>query len=213
LAANAIAAPTTDSPPDGQNYTAGVGQITFQATLSADALAGSGIDFYVTRDKDSVSAGVFSPYVDRIAGVGGPTVFTGSSTDDDAWPNRPGNYWWQAVQQCDPLVLTCTGPSAAVAFDIDPAPVKLLNQGKVELNTYLTKHPKHRTHRRKVKFKFNSNVEGARFRCLYAHGWSRCHSPHVFRHLRPGRYKFKVRAVVNGERDSSPAKWVFRILR
>jgi hypothetical protein len=79
--------------------------------------------------------------------------------------------------------------------------------------TFLTHHPRHRTHKRKVAFAFDSNVDGARFKCLDAGGWRKCRSPHVFRHLKPGRYKFKVKAIVSGVADPTPAAFIFRILR
>jgi hypothetical protein len=79
--------------------------------------------------------------------------------------------------------------------------------------TLLTHHPRRRSHKRKVAFAFDSNVDGARFKCLDAGGWRKCRSPHVFRHLKPGRYKFKVKAIVNGIADPTPAKFIFRILR
>ena len=81
-----------------------------------------------------------------------------------------------------------------------------------DIDTFLTDHPRHRTHRRKATFAFSSNVSGARFQCFYADGWARCKSPHTFRHLKPGRYKFKVRAKANGVRDKTPATWIFKVL-
>jgi hypothetical protein len=80
-------------------------------------------------------------------------------------------------------------------------------------NTFLTKHPKRRTHKRRATFAFSSNVSGASFRCLYARGWGGCRSPKTFRHLKPGRYVFKVRATAHGLTDPTPAKWSWRVLR
>ncbi len=79
--------------------------------------------------------------------------------------------------------------------------------------TFLTHHPRRRTHRRRVAFAFDSNFDRAKFRCFDARGWVKCHSPRVFRHLKPGRYKFKVKAIVNGVADPTPARFIFRILR
>jgi IPT/TIG domain len=79
-------------------------------------------------------------------------------------------------------------------------------------NTFFTHHPPRRTHRRNVAFAFDSNADGARFKCFYAKGWAKCRSPHVFRHLKPGRYQFKVKAIFDGAPDPTPAKFVFRIL-
>jgi hypothetical protein len=79
--------------------------------------------------------------------------------------------------------------------------------------TFLTHHPRRRTHKRRVAFAFDSNVNGAKFKCFDARGWGKCRSPHVFRHLKPGRYKFKVKAIVNGVADPTAVSFIFRILR
>jgi hypothetical protein len=79
--------------------------------------------------------------------------------------------------------------------------------------TYLTRHPPHRTHRHRVRFAFTSNVHRARFQCYYTGGWTHCSSPERFRHLKPGRYRFKVRAVAHGKRDRTPSKCFFRVVR
>jgi hypothetical protein len=80
-------------------------------------------------------------------------------------------------------------------------------------NTRLTRHPRHRTRRRKVTFAFTSNVRGAYFQCFYTGGWRGCRSPEKFRDLKPGRYRFKVRAVANGRKDRTPASWLFKVVR
>jgi hypothetical protein len=114
----------------------------------------------------------------------------------------------------DVTVTTAVGTSSIAGtgndytYDVAPA-LASLNP----LDTFFTKHPRHRTHKRKVTFAFDSNVDSARFQCFYAQGWSKCRSPHTFRHLAPGRYLFKVRAIANGVKDRTPANFVFRILR
>jgi hypothetical protein len=80
-------------------------------------------------------------------------------------------------------------------------------------NTFLSRHPQHRTHKRKVKFAFTSNAKGASFQCFYTGGWAKCRSPQIFRHLKPGRYRFKVRAVAGGKKDRTPAIWLFKVVR
>jgi IPT/TIG domain len=80
-------------------------------------------------------------------------------------------------------------------------------------DTFLTHHPRHHTHKRQVSFAFDSNMDGAQFQCLFAQGWAKCRSPHVFRHLKPGRYRFMAEAIVNGVADPTPASFTFRILR
>ena len=80
-------------------------------------------------------------------------------------------------------------------------------------NTVFTHHPARRTHKRRVRFGFSSTTPGASFQCFYTGGWSTCRSPQRFRRLKPGRYRFKVRAVANGKRDPTPAAWLFRVVR
>jgi hypothetical protein len=111
-----------------------------------------------------------------------------------------------------------TSPTAGTGNDYtyDPAPPAVApppTGNPIELDTFLTRHPRHRTRKRKVTFAFSSNVPGAKFRCLYAQGWQSCRSPHTFRHLKPGRYRFQAQAVVNGVPDPTPASWTFRVLR
>ncbi len=80
-------------------------------------------------------------------------------------------------------------------------------------NTVLNGHPPRRTRKRRVRFEFSSTNPDASFQCYYSSGWSRCRSPQRFRRLEPGRYRFKVRAVANGKRDSTPASWLFKVAR
>ena len=93
--------------------------------------------------------------------------------------------------------------SATRAFTVDTKPPK----------TRLTRHPKRRTHARTVKFKFSSS-ERSTFRCkLDRRRWSRCRSPRTYRHLRPGRHRFRVAATDRaGNKDATPARYTFRVL-
>ncbi len=122
---------------------------------------------------------------------------------------RPGTYYWMVerfdcfAEPDDCYVTEGEIRSFTVAPPVaQPAP-----------NTILTRHPRRRTRKRRVRFDFTSNIRGATFQCHYTGGWSRCRSPQKFRRLKPGRYRFKVRAVRNGKRDQTPASWLFRIRR
>ncbi len=84
--------------------------------------------------------------------------------------------------------------------------------------------------RRPVGFRFASPDAGARFQCRLIRRTRRakasrhrrglvrrsrfnsCKPPRRYR-LRPGRYRFEVRAVVDGRVDRSPARRSFRIVR
>jgi hypothetical protein len=121
---------------------------------------------------------------------------------------RPGTYYW-IVERFD-----C---SAEADCDVTDGQIRSFTVAPPVAgsapNTIFTHHPPRRTHRRRVWFAFSSSIPGASFRCFYTGGWSRCRSPQRFRHLKPGRYRFKVRAVANGKRDPTPASWLFRVVR
>jgi hypothetical protein len=105
-----------------------------------------------------------------------------------------------------------TNPTSGAGNDYSYDPV-LLAAGPRTPNTIIGRHPHHRIHKRKVAFTFSSDISGVSFQCLYADGWKKCHSPLTFRHLSPGRYRFKVKAVVNGVADPTPATFTFRVRR
>jgi hypothetical protein len=221
VAAQALAAdgpPTQTAPADGTAFTAG-DAIVFHAQVGitiAPNTVPPNMLFFISRQTDPIA----SP-IDQLqsGGPGGDATiatYSASPTDDKAWPQKPDTYHWEAVyQDCTAVGATppnCYVPSGTPqAFTINPKPASAVNSPD-DLNTFFDDHPKHRTHHRKVSFAFSSNVQGASFQCFYANGWAKCKSPHVFHHLSPGRYKFKVRSKVNGVEDKTPASFVFRIL-
>jgi hypothetical protein len=86
-------------------------------------------------------------------------------------------------------------------------------------NTKITKS-KIKQRRHKVKFKFKSTrAKATNFQCKLnrkghkAKPFKRCSSPKKYKHLKRGRYTFKVRAVGPGGKDATPAKKSFRIKR
>jgi hypothetical protein len=85
----------------------------------------------------------------------------------------------------------------------------------IDPGTTITFGPRSRGTRRTVRFGFESNEEPVLFKCkLTGRPLTSCNSPKTYRHLRPGRYKFSVYAIDEaGNRDYSPAKKRFRILR
>lgn len=78
----------------------------------------------------------------------------------------------------------------------------------------------------KVTFTFSSSIAGSTFQCRLVKApvgkakkkktpvgsFSSCRSPKVLR-LAPGKYRFAVRAVVNGAADPTPAERAFKVLR
>ena len=92
--------------------------------------------------------------------------------------------------------------------------------------TKLKKGPrkfKAKTRKAKVRFSFSSPDAGAKFECALVKKkkgkkkaakpkFRPCRSPQVYR-LKPGAYRFSVRAVLNGVADRSPATRGFRVVR
>lgn len=69
-------------------------------------------------------------------------------------------------------------------------------------------HPAKRTHSRVAKFTFSSDPPGERFSCKLDGGSSsRCQSPRIYKHLRPGRHVFRAVAT-----DSDPLVFRWTIL-
>jgi hypothetical protein len=71
--------------------------------------------------------------------------------------------------------------------------------------------------RAKAKFRFSSSSSMAGFECSLRPKaknprFKRCESPATYR-LRPGKYRFAVRAVLAGKRDRTPATFGFKVVR
>jgi streptogramin lyase len=75
--------------------------------------------------------------------------------------------------------------------------------------TTLTKVPKKRVTKAKVRFRFTGTA-GATFQCrLDKRSWAACTSPKVVR-VKPGKHVFRVRAVLDAVTDPTPAVWRFK---
>ena len=173
------------------------------------------LDFYISKDPtvDVNNSLTGSGYRLPSGPIDGSGNYQGASDPDIL--GKPGTYFWQPL---NPETANCSVPTPAECngqvrrFVITPLSAGAVTNAS-QVDTFLNKKPRHRTRHRKVKFTFSSNVEGAKFQCLFATGWEKCSSPHVFRHLKVGRYQFEVRAVVNGIEDTDPETWLFRVLR
>ena len=81
------------------------------------------------------------------------------------------------------------------------------------LNTTITKHPSTKTTKRKARFKFRSDSPvHPTFECkVDRKPFKPCDSPFE-RTVGPGTHRFKVRAIVDGVADPSPAKFKWKVL-
>ncbi len=102
-------------------------------------------------------------------------------------------------------------PSPTVAPAVLPAPAA---QAAVRPpNTKLVGKRRRRTSDRTPTLRFRASVRRASFQCsLDRAPFRRCRSPYTTRRLRPGRHRFRVRAIAAGAVDSTPARIAFRVL-
>jgi hypothetical protein len=80
--------------------------------------------------------------------------------------------------------------------------------------TVVGKSPGKRTRRRTAKFTFTSSEAGSTFRCkLDAQKLTKCRSPMVYKHLKPGKHSFTIEAIdPAGNVDPTPAKKRWTVL-
>lgn len=122
----------------------------------------------------------------------------------------PGNTLWVTLDLTE-QVARVSGVSAAPPPP-EPQPV-------VPLQTRITKAPKKvvptKRSKARVKVRF-TGTPGASFQCRLAKKplkkWRTCASPKVLK-VKPGRYRLRVRAVLDGVKDTTPAKARFRVVR
>jgi hypothetical protein len=201
--------PAPTSPGNDATFVADGKPIVFSAAIDPANLTPPGnIEFHISKDSGSSGGSLSNFFYRLVSGGNNGGVYSGASDPDVL--GKPGEYFWQPVDPSATIPGDTFGPIQR--FVINPLPASAVTSAS-QVDTFLNKKPRHRTRHRKVKFSFSSNVDGAKFQCLFATGWEKCHSPHVFRHLKVGRYQFEVRAVVNGIEDADPESWIFRVLR
>ena len=107
----------------------------------------------------------------------------------------PGDTLWVTLD---------TTEKVARVSGVSPAPAPTPG-----VETTLTKQPKKKVNKAKVRFRFIGSA-GASFQCrLDKRPWRSCGSPKTYR-VKTGKHVFRVRAVVNGIPDATPQKWRFR---
>lgn len=135
----------------------------------------------------------------------------------------PDNTLWVALE---------TTKKVGRVSGVDPPPVLISSESVTLLRTRITRGPRGRVVTRRgtrfVRFRFVSPNAGARFQCRLRSfprkkrakvsrrraraRFGSCRAPKKYR-LRRGRYRFEVRAVLNGAADRTPARRSFRIVR
>jgi hypothetical protein len=157
----------------------------------------------------------------------GSNSFLGGGPDPKKYFQRqiaagPNNTLWVTLQPVEPA----TDPyKVARVSGLEP-PVAPGGGGGTAPDTKIKKGPKKvktRKAKAKVRFTFSSDVKGTSFECALVKkkkgrkkapkpSFKACKSPRTYR-LKPGAYKFSVRAVLNGVADPTPASRGFKVIR
>jgi virginiamycin B lyase len=153
----------------------------------------------------------------RVTPDGQTTMLTGFSAPPPALPlgprkvaTGPNNTLWVTLEGAE-KVARVTG--------VEPP-----GNGNDRPETTIDKKPKKKLklkgqkRKAKAKFKFSSPDAGATFECKLTRKkankpakFKACQSPRTYK-LKPGRYKFEVRAVAGGVADDTPAKRKFKVV-
>jgi hypothetical protein len=207
LTIDPLAPPTQTSPEDGATIPYG-GDATFSVQdVPSYTRDGTHIYIELSKDTDLSPDGTFANrYLLAQPSSVGEGVYEYQATEPIT--DRPGTYYWMVERVDCSAEPDCDVTDGEIrSFTVAP-PVAARPP-----NTFFTHHPARRTRKRRIRFAFSSTIPNSSFQCFYTGGWSACRSPQTFRHLKPGRYRFKVRAVANGKRDQTPASWLFRVVR
>jgi hypothetical protein len=114
----------------------------------------------------------------------------------------PAGYSFSVVLASPPVAIASSGSAPAPP----PPPAVVAPQ------TTLGAKPAARTRDRTPSFRFRSSDAGAIFQCRLDGGpFKPCRSPFTTKPLPPGRHTVKIRAVLNGVPDPTPATYAFTV--
>lgn len=150
----------------------------------------------------------------RLTPGGQTTTLTGFAPSGGVGPRKiatgPGDTLWVTLDTPEKVarVTGVTPPVTTPRTEIDRTPKRKLT-AKDKRNG--------KRGRAKARFRFSSPSAMARFECsLRARKrkprFKDCESPATYK-LRPGKYRFAVRAVLGGVTDPSPETFSFRVVR
>lgn len=165
-------------------------------TLNAtDTGADIGLNDVILQESQSRGLPMANPY-QRFKDGGQAFI-----ANDELHPNDSG-YAAIAAAFCDVVAAMCATAPPPPAGDADPP------------QTTLTKSPRRKSSKRRVRFAFSSNEAGSTFECrLDDSRFEACASP-LRERVKRGRHRFLVRAVdAAGNVDPSPATVRFRVKR
>ena len=146
----------------------------------------------------------------RLTPDGKTTMLTGFAASGGVGPRKiatgPNNTLWVTLDTPEKVArVTGVRPAAKnPSTEIDRTPDRKLEA-------------KGRKGKAKARFKFSSSAAKASFECSLRPKAKKprfkdCESPAVYK-LRPGKYRFAVRAVLAAKRDKTPATFTFKVVR
>lgn len=81
-------------------------------------------------------------------------------------------------------------------------------------DTEIDRGPKRKTASSKATFRFSSPIAGVSFECqLDRRAYAPCGSPKVYVRVKPGKHVFRVRALLDGAADPSPAEYRWKVTK
>ena len=194
---------------------AGVNQ-SYPATYTGSAATGGRVEFDVSASGTSVTrfatagvqtnCGAATGMSTGVFAINNETFYSGSSTS----PGLRFSGTFDGPQHAQGVLsLRLVGFPSCTSEEVSwTATTPVPPPDKTPPKTKIKSGPKGHTNSSKAKFKFSSSEGGSKFFCkLDAKAWGSCKSPRTYKHLKPGKHTFKVRARDNaGNLDQSPAK-------
>jgi hypothetical protein len=153
----------------------------------------------------------------------GPAMIgpSGSRNEYELVVSRPGaselGVGYRAGNDCPGQLFRSdsqTGPFSPFAGPANDLVFRLYASDSVAPQTSIVAGPRRRTMKRRAKFRWRASEPVMRFECKLDRGrFKRCEPPHKLR-VRPGRHRFRVRAVdLAGNVEATPAKRRWRVRR
>ena len=189
---------------------------SYPATYIGSAATGGRVEFDVSSSGNSVtrfatagvqtSCGIATGTGAGLFSINNDTFYSGSSSS----PGLRFSGTFDAPQHAKGVLsLRLVGLPSCTSEEVSwTATTSVAPPDKTPPQTKIKAGPKGHTHSTNAKFKFSSNEGGSTFFCrLDAKAWGSCKSPRTYKHLKPGKHTFRVRARDKaGNLDQSPAK-------
>lgn len=159
---------------------------------------------------DCVSWGSYSGSPPSPAGVNAPAISDGASLERSILPNCPTLL--ESADDANNSVVDFGLAAPTPRNNATPpteTPCTGLNPGGGP-DTKIDKGPKKKTRKKRATFQFSSPTPAVSFECsVDGKPFTPCTSPHTVK-VKTGKHRFRVRAVLDGVADGSPAEYTWK---